>query len=590
MSNPMRSPLAPGGAAPAFARGEFIGSPLAYDDDDEDEHDDFGSDDEWAGSEGGAVLEDADNFDEEDREEEEEEGGIEIMETIPASWEAIQAHHAALAAREAEGEQQQQGQGQGLHRERRDQAEHAREDHAQEERGSTTLRKPKLRLKLTDSLDGGSLLASSSAMAINGAPAVAMSASPYSDSPSSSASASPRNQNVFNLRLKHLSMDADGDAEGYGDDLTNTADSSGGIQMLRSSTAGGQKLHASTAQAASDLAAANAAAAAAAASSAAGLNDSLTSSGRLALANFHATQAALASKRAPHIQAAARQAALQQQQQLHAAGGGKRGVGGGRGTMGKHRVNESYDVSKHGTLLLDGFEIGSTGVQRTPLVPAHAHGPGHETEDELSMSMSASSAGHATLLAASAAVEAAKAARRGREGESGGGARSNGTAGSGNNGNSSRGASASDSLSLPASSSAAGGGASKPGSRRPSAIVQKFLEPIPGTTGGGAHGDSVSPAPTVKTAGLGVEFRLYDMVRMGDLGVGQNGTVCKACYLPALRIVALKTCTVFDRDERHQLVKELRAFNACSSAGCVSSLLDPLLLVASAPAITRGCL
>jgi hypothetical protein len=39
--------------------------------------------------------------------------------------------------------------------------------------------------------------------------------------------------------------------------------------------------------------------------------------------------------------------------------------------------------------------------------------------------------------------------------------------------------------------------------------------------------------------------------------VGQNGTVCKACYLPTLRIVALKTCTVHERDERHQLVKEL---------------------------------
>lgn len=67
---------------------------------------------------------------------------------------------------------------------------------------------------------------------------------------------------------------------------------------------------------------------------------------------------------------------------------------------------------------------------------------------------------------------------------------------------------------------------------------------------------SSSASGILGSASLGVEFRLSDMVRIGDLGVGQNGTVVKACYLPSLMIVALKACTVFEKDERHQMMKE----------------------------------
>ena len=41
-------------------------------------------------------------------------------------------------------------------------------------------------------------------------------------------------------------------------------------------------------------------------------------------------------------------------------------------------------------------------------------------------------------------------------------------------------------------------------------------------------------------------------------------------YLPTLTIVALKVCTVFEKDERHQMLKELKAFNNCSSPHIIS--------------------
>jgi len=54
--------------------------------------------------------------------------------------------------------------------------------------------------------------------------------------------------------------------------------------------------------------------------------------------------------------------------------------------------------------------------------------------------------------------------------------------------------------------------------------------------------------------------------------VGQNGTVVKALHLPTLRIVALKVALVFDTEERHQLVKELKSFTRCNSPYILSFL------------------
>src|ERR1700730_12038725 len=49
-----------------------------------------------------------------------------------------------------------------------------------------------------------------------------------------------------------------------------------------------------------------------------------------------------------------------------------------------------------------------------------------------------------------------------------------------------------------------------------------------------------------------------------------TGPVLKALYLPTLSIVALKTVRVDNKDERHQMEKELRAFHTLHSQHILS--------------------
>ena len=72
-----------------------------------------------------------------------------------------------------------------------------------------------------------------------------------------------------------------------------------------------------------------------------------------------------------------------------------------------------------------------------------------------------------------------------------------------------------------------------------------------------------------KAASLGIEMRLSDLVRLGEVGRGVNGAVHKAVHLPTLRIVALKSVSIFDQAERHQFLQELHAFLNCRSGQMV---------------------
>ena len=67
-------------------------------------------------------------------------------------------------------------------------------------------------------------------------------------------------------------------------------------------------------------------------------------------------------------------------------------------------------------------------------------------------------------------------------------------------------------------------------------------------------------------------LRAEDLVEMGDIGAGQHGVVRKALHLPSLTLVALKTMSMYDRDARHQLYKELKAFSKLHSDHLVSFL------------------
>ena len=64
---------------------------------------------------------------------------------------------------------------------------------------------------------------------------------------------------------------------------------------------------------------------------------------------------------------------------------------------------------------------------------------------------------------------------------------------------------------------------------------------------------------------LGESLQLCDLVRLSELGAGASGTVVKALHLPTLRLLALKTVSVFSQTDRHQLVKELNGF--CTASG-----------------------
>ena len=101
----------------------------------------------------------------------------------------------------------------------------------------------------------------------------------------------------------------------------------------------------------------------------------------------------------------------------------------------------------------------------------------------------------------------------------------------------------------------------------PSAAPSPLAAPPDGSPIG-----SPSLSPSNGSVTLGVELRLTDLVRLSDLGAGASGTVVKALHVPSLTLVALKTVSVFDKADRHQLVKELNAFDRARGVG--TSLLE----------------
>jgi serine/threonine protein kinase len=65
---------------------------------------------------------------------------------------------------------------------------------------------------------------------------------------------------------------------------------------------------------------------------------------------------------------------------------------------------------------------------------------------------------------------------------------------------------------------------------------------------------------------LGAPLNFRDVVMLGKLGTGQNGTVHKALFVSSLKLVALKTVSVYDKSQRHQFLNELKAFDSLSLA------------------------
>lgn len=60
-------------------------------------------------------------------------------------------------------------------------------------------------------------------------------------------------------------------------------------------------------------------------------------------------------------------------------------------------------------------------------------------------------------------------------------------------------------------------------------------------------------------------FNPADLIDLGSVGKGACGVVKRAVHLPSLRILALKQINIFDKDKRHQFVKELSALGSINS-------------------------
>lgn len=56
-----------------------------------------------------------------------------------------------------------------------------------------------------------------------------------------------------------------------------------------------------------------------------------------------------------------------------------------------------------------------------------------------------------------------------------------------------------------------------------------------------------------------------DLISLGSIGKGSCGTVRRALHTPTCRIVALKNINVFEKEKRHQLIKELRVLTTLNS-------------------------
>src|SRR4051794_32363970 len=62
------------------------------------------------------------------------------------------------------------------------------------------------------------------------------------------------------------------------------------------------------------------------------------------------------------------------------------------------------------------------------------------------------------------------------------------------------------------------------------------------------------------------------LVPVGIIGRGASGLVRKCVHRPSLRLVALKSIDVFERNRRHQMIQELRVLRKLSSPYIVGFL------------------
>ena len=206
--------------------------------------------------------------------------------------------------------------------------------------------------------------------------------------------------------------------------------------------------------------------------------------------------------------------------------------------------HDSFIISEHGTLITTEFRISASGVFSNPSSEApsptrmqRSHSTVTTSSSSCSSSFPSSPDGSALLFSQQLSASSSRLATPQH-------VRSVSTPSTGMNGSSFSVLPLSPLMSPAASASSA---AAPPAFELSSPLVSSFRRP-----------SAVEPSAA---APLSLMLRAEDLVEMGDIGTGQHGSVRKALHLPSLTRVALKTINVFDRDSRHQLLKELRTYS-----------------------------
>jgi hypothetical protein len=102
------------------------------------------------------------------------------------------------------------------------------------------------------------------------------------------------------------------------------------------------------------------------------------------------------------------------------------------------------------------------------------------------------------------------------------------------------------------------------------AINQGGIQSAPGVRPNPASAQAAfsgsAPSPLTPLEGPAtLKLNASDFLELGNVGRGCCGVVRRALHVPSLRVVALKEINIYDKEKRHQFIKELSALGSVAS-------------------------
>lgn len=212
-------------------------------------------------------------------------------------------------------------------------------------------------------------------------------------------------------------------------------------------------------------------------------------------------------------------------------------------------LNQSYEVTEHGTLKTGGFEINRDGVTHSPSISTHSHGGGHSAHSRPGSGRKAHSRGGSVASFDLGHIEVDSPAGPSR-----------------------------------LSQSVAYRGNSRNHSLFDSAAAEHHRQSL--SPRGSQYGDYEEDDDAVSldlSSSLNAMFTEVqedevsgrtmisqkDLVEIGSLGQGAGGAVVRALHVPTAKLYAVKYIDWHQREKRHQLNKELRGLVSLSHPNCI---------------------